>query len=1091
MAQGLPIPDASPPSSKVEFPLSFPQERLWFLDHLEPGNPVHNLALACRMIGRLDLAALERSVNEIVRRHEILRTTFPYVGGRPSLVIQEDLFLVLKDVDLRSFGQSDRETVTRQLIIEESRIPFDLARGPLIRVCLFRLSEDDRVCLVVMHRIISDDISLEIFFRELWLIYEALADERSFHLADLPAQYSQFSIWQRQHLGRGSLEKQRAYWKEQLANSPPGLQLATDFPRQSKRTYRGSTARVALSQSLSIILRRVCLQEKVSPFILFLTAFTVLLYRYTEQDDILVGATVHGRNRPEFEPLIGCFAQSLPLRMDLSEDLGFRELLSRIGQTASEGILNQDFSYEEMLKEFEIERDLNREPLFQVRFQLRVGGTFPVIRPELKLEAFEFDLGMIPYDLVLEVMEKPEGFYCDLHCNEALFEAATIVRMAGHFHKLLESIGANQLQAISLLPILTDEERQQLLHEWNEIKIEEQETAFLHELFEAQATQTPQSVAVVAQNESITYCELDHRANQLAHYLQGLGVRPEVCVGICMERSTGLIVSILAIHKAGGACLPLDPSLPIDRLRFMLEASRSPLILAEGRFLTKLSALGVRVVCLDTIQEDLSRQKKESPVSGLIAQNLAQVFYTSGSSGEPKAVMWQLSKQSRHRSWAQTTFQLTQDDRYLMKSPIGFTPLTTEIFRPLLAGAKIIIAPPGVDQDSGALVKLMAEQKITILNFVPSMLRVILEEPNLEKCHSLRQVICYGEVLPPELEKRFFERWSAELNIVYGTTEAPGTTYRKCSRGHDYPMVNIGRRLPTRQVYVLNSRLQPAPIGVPGEIYSGGEDLVRGYLNRPELTAEKFIPNPFSSTPGARIYRTGDRARYLPDGSLEFLGRLDRQVKIRGFRVELGEIESIFGLHPQVGEAIVVARQDGSGERRLVAYVVLKQGQVATVNELRNFLKQKLPGYMVPSSFVYLNKLPLTPNGKVDRKALPVQYSGQSDLGSVFVSPRTPTEELLARIWCDLLGLNEIGVEDDFFDLGGHSLLAMQMISRMRNSFQIDLPVRRIFETPTVAGLAMAVVEFLVEKSATAENSQTLDTLEELLNAEGKPSTNH
>ena len=444
--------------------------------------------------------------------------------------------------------------------------------------------------------------------------------------------------------------------------------------------------------------------------------------------------------------------------------------------------------------------------------------------------------------------------------------------------------------------------------------------------------------------------------------------------------------------------------------------------------------------------------------------------------------MWQLSKQSKHRSWAQTTFRLTEDDRYLMKSPIGFTPLSSEIFRPLLAGARIIIAPPGVEHDSAALVKLIAEQKITILNFVPSMLRAILEEPNLEKCGSLRQVICFGEPLPTELEKRYFERLSAELGIVYGTTEAPGTTYRKCTHGQHYPTANIGRRLSTRQVYILSSRLQLAPIGVPGEIYSGGECTVRGYLNRPDLTAEKFIPNPFSATPGARMYRTGDRARFLSDGSLEFVGRIDHQVKIRGFRVELGEIESVLVLHPRVAEAIVVVRQDGSGEKQLVAYVVLRGGEPATLKELRNFLKQKLPGYMTPSSFVFLDKVPRTTNGKVDRKALPAQSCGRPDLENTFVFPRTPTEQLLAGIWCEVLGVNEIGVEDNFFDLGGHSLLAMQMISRVRNSLQVELPVRRLFETPTIAGLAIAILEFLVEKSAAAQDGQPLDALDKFLN---------
>ncbi len=1089
MAQSPQIYDASSCSSKRELPLSFSQERLWFLDHLEPGNPVHNLALAYRLTGRLDIAALEQSVNEIVRRHETLRTMFPSVGGRPSLVIHEDLPLPLKHVDVRSFGNSDGETATQRLVIKESRLPFDLARGPLVRACLFRLSEDVRIFLVVTHRIISDDTSLEIFFRELWLIYEAFSDRRCSPLLDLLTQYTEFSI--RQRLGSANLEEQKAYWKLQLVDCPPSLQLATDSPRPSERTYGIATNRASLSLSLSTALRNISQQQQVSPFILFLAAFKVLLHRYTEQEDIVVGGTVYGRNRPEFEPLIGCFEQNLALRTDLSGDPDFLELLSRVNQITNEGFSNQDFPFEELLKELQVDRHLSHEPLFQVKFQLQVRGKFAVTLPELKLEAFEFDTGMSPYDLILEVMEQTEGFCCYFKYNEALFEAATIARMAGHFQKLLESIGANQLQAISLLPMLTDGERQQLLHEWNEIKVERQETAFLHELFEVQASRTPESVAVTSQNESLTYRELEHRANQLAHYLQALGVRPEVCVGISMERSTGLVVAILAILKAGGACLPLDPGLPDDRLSFMVGASRCPLILTKSRFLTKLSDIGARIVGVDAIQEVLSQQKKESPVSGLHEQNLAQVFYTSGSAGEPKAVMWRQSKQSKHQSWAQTTFQLTEDDRYLMKSSIGFTPLTSEIFRPLLAGARIIIAPPGVEQDSAALVKLMTEQKITILNFVPSMLRIILEEPNLEKCDSLRQVICFGEVLPIELEKLFFERLSAELNIIYGTTEAPGATYRKCKRGQHYPLINIGRRHPTRQVYILSSRLQLAPIGVPGEIYSGGEDLVRGYLNRPDLTAEKFIPNPFSANPGARIYRTGDRARYLADGSLEFFGRMDHQMKIRGFRVEPTEIEAALEKHPTVQQAVAMLPEERPGEKRLVAYVALKQGQTSTRGDLRGFLRQILPDYMIPSTIVILDKLPLTSAAKVNRNALPVPDWGRTELEGSYVAPRTPVEEQLTKVWGEVLGVKRVGIHDDFFELGGHSLLAIQMISRLRNSFQVDLPVRRLFETPTVAGLAMAVVEFLVDKNGEAEDSQKLDILDELLNVESEPSPDH
>jgi amino acid adenylation domain-containing protein len=811
-------------------------------------------------------------------------------------------------------------------------------------------------------------------------------------------------------------------------------------------------------------LRDLSQQQQASLFVLFLAAFKVLLHRYTEQDDIVVGSTVRGRTQPGCESLIGCFEQSLPLRTDLSGDPDFSELLSRVNQTTGEGFSNQDFPFEELLKELQVDRDLSQEPLFQVRFQLQVVDTISITPPELKLAVLELETGMTQYDLALGVIEQSQGFHCHFHYNQDLFEAATIARMAGHFQTLLESIVANPEEKISLLPLLTDGERQQLVKEWNEIRVKAQETAFSYELFEAQVSRRPDSPALTFESESLTYRELDQRVNQLAQYLQTLGIRPEVLVGICMERSIELVVSVLAIHKAGGACLPLDPGLPDTRMTFMLEASCSPVILTEEKFLKKLSTLDVRVVCLDTIQGALKQQKKEPPLSELIEQNLSHVFYTSGSTGEPKAVMWNQSKQSKHQTWTQKTFRLTEDDRYLMKSAIGFTPLTSEIFWSLLSGAHLIVAPPGTDQDSRELVRLIAEHQITVIILVPSMLEAILEEPELEKCDSLRQVICFGETLSGELEERFLARFSANLNVIYGVTEAPGATYRICRRGQPYSAVNIGRRLPTRQVYVLDSRLQLTPIGVPGEICIGGESLARGYVNRPDLTAEKFIPNPFGFSPGARIYRTGDRARYLSDGSLEFLGRMDHQVKIRGYRIELAEIESALENHPDVQRAVAVVREERLGEKCLVAYVVLKPAQSHPVSKLRSFLMQKLPDYMIPSAFVILGKLPLTPAGKVDRRALPVPDAGRPELGASYMAPRTPVEEKLTKIWGEVLGVERVGVQDDFFELGGHSLLATQVMSRVRRAFQAEIPLRVLFEVPTVEGLAVAVVEALAEK---------------------------
>ena len=648
----------------------------------------------------------------------------------------------------------------------------------------------------------------------------------------------------------------------------------------------------------------------------------MLLHRYTEQYDIVVGGTLEGRNLAEFKPLIGRFEQNLALRTDLSGDPNFRELLSRANQITSEGFSNQDLPFEELLKELQVDRNLSHEPLFQVRFQLRVANKIAMSPPGFKLETFEFDLGTTQFDLALEVTEQPLRFRYHFQYNRDLFEVVTIARMAGHFQKLLESIAANPVGTISLLPLLTDGERRQLLEEWNEIKVADRKTAFTHELFEARAALTPESVAATFQDESLSYRALDQHANQLAHYLQNLGIGPEVPVGICMERSLDLVVAVLAVLKAGGACLPLDPALPESRLTLMVEAARSPVILTQTRFLDKVSTLTVQVVSVDAIQETLSQHKKEAPVSGLIEQNLAFVFFTSGSTGDPKAVMRNHRKQSEQNLWVRSVFQLTVNDRHLMKTAIGFSPLATEIFQALHTGGRLIIAPPGVEQDSTALVRFMAQHQITVTNFVPSMLRVILEEPELENCTALRQVLCFGEILPIELEERFFARLSADLCIVYGVTEAPGATFRKGQCGQCKPTVNIGRRFSSKHFYILNSHRQLAPIGVPGEIYIGGDDLARGYLNRPDLTAEKFIPNPFSGTPGARIYQTGDRARYLADGSLEFFGRMDHQMKIRGFRVEPREIEAALEKHPTVQQAVAILVEERPGEMRLVAYVV-------------------------------------------------------------------------------------------------------------------------------------------------------------------------
>ncbi len=776
-------------------------------------------------------------------------------------------------------------------------------------------------------------------------------------LPELPIQYADFAVWQRNWLQGKVLDSQLSYWKKQLAKAPPLLELPTDRPRPAVQTFHGARQYLHLPKSLSGALNALSRREGVTLFMTLLAAFKTLLYRYTGQDDIVVGSPIANRNRREIEGLIGFFVNTLVLRTDLSGNPTFRELLGRVHGVALGAYAHQDLPFEKLVEELKPDRDLSRNPLFQVMFQVRHFSKKPVKLPGLEIDDFKFDSRIAKFDLTLYVLEKSEGLLCLFRYNTDLFDAATIIRMLGHFHVLLEGIVANPKQPISTLPLLTEVERHQLLVEWNKDEVEDSakdlQNSFLHQLFEAQVERTPDAIAIVFEDKQLTYRELNRRANQLAHHLKGLGVRPDILVGICMDRSLELVVGILGILKAGGACVPLDPAYPKERLTFMLEDTQVPVILTQESLLKQLSEYGAKTVCLDADWKIVARESTKPPVSNVTSENLAFVFYTSGSTGRPKAVMWSHSKRDSRKSWEQSTYQLTGKDRHLLKSPIGFTLLAREIFWPLLTGAQMIIARPEGDQDTAFLVKLIAEHRITIINLVPSMLRVILEEQGLETCDCLRHVVCFGEPLPSELQERFFTRLSAELSVFYGATEAPSATFWKCKRKDDQRIVALGHRLPKKQIYLLDCCLQPVPIGVPGEMHIGGR-LARGYLNRPELTAEKFIPNPFSDEPGARLYKTGDLARYLPDGNIEFMGRLDHQVKIRGFRIELGEIEAVLSQHPAVRENVVIAREDSPGDKRLVSYVVADQQRPLTISDLRRFLKEKLPNHIVTSAFVIL-----------------------------------------------------------------------------------------------------------------------------------------
>jgi amino acid adenylation domain-containing protein len=1041
------------------FPLSFAQQRLWFVEQLQPDTPRYNIPAAVRMTGSLHVRAMEQSLNEIVRRHEALRTTFATVGERPAQRIIPTLTLPLPVVDLEALTETDREAEVQRRAREEAQRPFDLAQGPLLRAILLHLADDDYVFLLTMHHIISDGWSLGVFMRELAALYAVYASGKPSVLPPLPIQYADFAVWQQEWLRGDVLESQTTYWKERLGGQLPLLELPADRRRPVVQSFCGARHSVELPQALTAALSELGRQQGITLFMTLLAAFKVLLQRSTGETDICVGSPIANRTRRETEALIGFFVNTLVLRTDLSGNPTFRELLTRVRESCVGAYAHQDLPFEKLVEVLHPERDLSRNPLFQVMFALQNAPMPALELADLTLSLLEIDHGVAKFDLTLDLSETPQGISGWLEYNTDLFDATTIARMAAHFRTLLEGIVADPEQRLSDLPLLTEVERHRLLVEWNDTGFEFPQEVCIHQLFEAQAEQTPEAVAVVFGEDRLTYRELNRRANQLAHHLQKLGVGPEVPVGICIERSMELAVGLLAILKAGGAYVPLDPSYPQERLAFMLEDTKAPVLLAPQPWVEGRSALPPELVCLDTTSEAIAREREENPVSHVTAKNLAYIIYTSGSTGRPKGVAIEHHSTVTLLEWARELFPAEQRAGVLASTSICFDLSVFELFVPLCWGGKAILA-----ENALHLPALPAARDVTLVNTVPSALAELLRIGGIPT--AVQVVNLAGEPLQNLLAQEIYQHETVQqvFNLYGPSEDTTYSTFALVQRGASTPPA-IGRPVANTQIYLLDVQHQPVPVGVPGELYIGGNGLARGYFNRPELSAEKFIPNPFSDKRGARLYATGDLARYLPDGNVEFLGRLDHQVKIRGFRIELGEIEAVLSQHPAVRETVVLARQDIPGDKRLVAYVVLNQarqnGGTETgengPKELRNFLRGKLPDYMVPAAFVLLDALPLTPNGKVDRRALPRFEAAHGESETPFVAPRNPTEQALAAIWARVLGRERVGIHHNFFDLGGHSLLATEAIAAIRDACRVEVPLRHLFENPTIAGLAEAI----------------------------------
>jgi amino acid adenylation domain-containing protein len=1087
-----------------DIPLSFAQEQLWLLNQLEPKNPFYNEQVSLKLHGQLNVVALEQSLNKIISRHEALRTNFRIINEQPVQVIADSLTLSVSVVDLTDLPESERETACQQLATTEANRPFDLASSPLIRVSVVKITEVEHVLVLTIHHIVFDAWSMGVLMRELTTIYSDLCNNLSSELPELPLQYADFAIWQRQWLQSEGLQTQLDYWKQQLKNAPTLLELPTDRPRPAIQTFRGATQYVEFSNQLSQKLANFSRQEGATLFMTLLAAFVTLLYRYTGSDDIVVGTPLAKRDRLELEWLIGCFVNTLVLRTDLSGNPSFQQLLSRVRQLTLLSYAHPDLPFEELVKALQPQRDLSHTPLFQVTFVLQNAPISEAEFAGLTISSFPVESATAKFDLNLSMQNTPTGLVGVWQYNADLFDATTIERMNGHFQTLLKGIIANPQQQISQLPLLTEVEQRQLLVEWNNTQVDYSFDKCIHELFEEQVQRSPDAVAVVfgdVQTQhvaSLTYHQLNCRANQLAHYLQSLGVKPDVLVGLCIERSLEMVVGLLGILKAGGAYLPLDPDYPQERLSFMLEDAQVSLLLTQQQLLEKLPEHQAQVVCLDTDWQLISQSSQDNAIADVQATNLAYVIYTSGSTGQPKGVIIPHGAIANHCCIIQEAYELEKSDRVLQFASINFDASLEQIFPTLLVGATLVLRGSDVWIPTN-FQKIISDFGLTVVNLPTAYWQQWAQEwiktQVLNINSQLRLIIVGGDVMLPEYVAIWQESAMSCVRLInaYGPTETTITAtlfeiLPQLSKDIKLKKMPIGRPLPNRTVYILDKYLQPVPIGVPGELYIGGVCLAKGYLNRPALTNEKFVLNSFKRSRGAgeqgsqrsagvspveatgvsrgetedqsfnsdRLYKTGDLARYLDKGNIEYLGRIDNQVKVRGFRIELGEIEAILSQHSDVQACCVIAREDIPGDKRLVAYVVANQDYTPRMSELRQYLKAKLPEYMLPNAFVILESLPLTPNGKVDRRALPTPDL-HSDNTKKYVAPRTPIEELLAQIWLQVLKVAQVGIYDNFFELGGHSLLATQVVSRIRNIFKVELPLRELFVTATVAELALFI----------------------------------
>jgi amino acid adenylation domain-containing protein len=1082
------IPALAPVARRdIPVPLSYAQERLWFLDQLEPENAAYNLPVPLLIRGEFCAESLEKSLNALIQRHEVLRTTFTVEDGIPRQIIAPRLCLALQITDLSGSSEEIQQHELQEQATQEVLRPFVLDQGPLFRAIVWRLSEHEHLLLLTMHHSIADGWSTSILVDELNTLYRASVAGVQALLPALPIQYADYAIWQRQWLQGELLERQLSYWREQLKNAPTVLNLPTDAPRPTVHRYRGDSCFFALSSPLSQELQALSRRESVTIFMTLLAAFQTLLCRYCGQTDIVVGTPIAGRTHSETEGLIGLFINTLALRSDLSGDPSFRALLGRVREVCLEAYTHQDVPFGKVVEAVQPERSLSHHPLFQVMFLLQnapIGVQFiaPATDETRSLHPYPLALGnpTTKFDLTVEFVEGAAGLHGTVEYNTDLFERETIERLIRHYQTLLEGVVDNPEQKLSSLPLLTRDELR-FLADWNATATGDIPMSSVQQMFEEQVARSPDAIALVDAEHQLTYQELNQRANRLARVLRAKGVQPEVVSGLYIRRSPEMIVGLLGILKAGGAYLPLDPDLPAERLAFLLEETQTQVVLTQRDMLPHLPPYQGQVVCLDHDKGWLEPGDASNLPGETTEANLAYVIYTSGSTGRPKGVMITHGGLVNYLHWSIQTYIAEQGRGSILHSSLASDLTVTSVFTPLLVGQQLILLPEeqGIDALGNAL---RSERNVSLVKLTPAHLTLLAEQlagADVDAC--AHTFILGGEALRQE-HLTFWQAHTPGTRLIneYGPTETVvGCCVYELSPGKIWThteSVPIGRPINNTQIYLLDPALHPVPIGVQGELYIAGAGVARGYVQRPELTAVCFLPNPFSAEAGARFYRTGDIARYLPDGNLEFLGRNDSQVKVRGYRIETGEIEAALLSYPGVQEAIVLLEKERSV---LVAYLTGQPDSLPTAAELRAFLRERLPDYMIPAFSIVLDELPLLPNGKIDRRALSAIGRSRQDAESELSGgePRNQVEATLVDIWSQVLGRNRISIHDNFFDLGGHSLLITRVISRIRESLQIELPLRTLFEKPTIADFAEAVMQ---QEFAQTDSDELMQMLMEL-----------